>query len=188
MSLTLLLTEHEISELVQGRPIPSLAHPAGDQPSVESFFRVAIQEICTATGAAERTEWNHYGSGYASFLDSWFYYTDGRARRSVADEHHAGVFVLFSRLTGTYALGQGEKAWSVKGGSSYLPNFDSIDVFDHPALTEMTSIIDVTLKRRGLRRLRSADLEPMISGIHHVPTILANPPHRVFDAIFYWED
>lgn len=155
---------------------------------MESFLHVAIQEICTATGTAERTEWNHYGSGYASFVDSWFYYPDGRARRSVADDHHAGVFVLFSRLTGTYALGQGEKAWSVKGGSSYLPHFESIDVLHDPALKDMTAVIDVTLNRLGLRRLSRADLELTISDVHRVPTILADPPYRVFDAFFYWED
>lgn len=141
-----------------------------------------------ATGTKERTEWNHYGSGYASFLDAWFYYPDGRARRSITDDHHAGVFVLLSRLTGTYALGQGEKSWSPKGGSSYLPHFEAVDFFDHPVLAETTTIIDATLTRLGLKRLHRSDLEPFITQSHRVPTILSDPPHRIFDALFYWED
>lgn len=97
-------------------------------------------------------------------------------------------FALLSRLTGTYALGQGTKAWSAQGGSFYLPEFKMIDTFSCSALAPTVAGIDITLKGLGLKRLLQAELEPLISPTHCVPTILSDPPYRVFDALFYWED
>jgi hypothetical protein len=184
----LIFTEHEISELIRGRTLRRFRHPIDAEQQIETFLRIVVQKICTTTGTMDRTEWNHYGSGYASFIDAWFYHPDGRARRSISGNHHAGIFVLLSRLTATFSLGQGEKAWSAKGGSSYLPNFESIDVLNDPALIETATAIGTALEGFGLMRLRRVDLEPLIPETLGVPTILSDPPHRVFDAVFHWED
>jgi hypothetical protein len=136
----------------------------------------------------DKTEWNDYGSGYASFIDAWFYFPDGRARASSRDERHFGVFVLLSRLSCFYVVGQGEKAWTANAASSYLPDLTAVDTVSHPALVELERGIDQFLSAMGMRRLGISDLQIPISPHHYVPTIMSDAPFTQFDALFYWAD
>src|SRR5579871_754180 len=120
----IVLTNDEIAGLVRGEELtrfPPLRRPIQE---LESFYADLVKQIRHFTGCADKTEWNHYGSGYASYVDAWFYFRDGRARKSTAGEDHFGVYVLLSRLSCFYAVGQGEKAWQRNGtGGFYLPHF-----------------------------------------------------------------
>ena len=185
----LTLSNDEIASLIRGEDLiryPPLRKPT---PELESFYAGLVKEITRLTGSAERTEWNHYGSGYASFIDAWFYLPDGRARGILASEHdHYGIYALLSRQSCFYVVGQGEKTWRSDGGSSYLPGLDSVDSVEHATLRPLERQIDGFLSKSGLRRLHRADLEAMIGGEHDVPTILSDAPFTQFDALFFWED
>lgn len=180
-------TTEEIQQLVQGQPLCRFPLPR-PEAMIEDFYRTVAAAICAETATKDRTEWNHYGSGYASFIDAWFYHPDGRCRRAREGEHHAGIFVLLSRLSPFYVLGQGEKAWHAKGGSSYLPAMEAIDQIEDSELQHTASLIEPVLGRHGLQRLRREALEELLPSEIHVPTILVNPPFHVFDALFHWED
>jgi hypothetical protein len=184
----LILSTDEIADLIRCEELtrfPPLRRPTVE---LESFYVRFVREITNITGCAEKTEWNHYGSGCASFIDAWFYFPDGRARGTLSCEHHHGIYVLLSRLSCFYVVGQGEKTWKRNGGSSYLPHLDSIDSVKHAALLPLERQIDNFLGAAGLKRLRKADLELTIGPEHKVPTILSNPPFTQFDALFFWED
>jgi hypothetical protein len=182
------LSNDEIEQLIQGKELirfPPVRTPAS---VLESFYAALVKEITRFVGCAERTEWNHYGSGYASFVDAWFYFPDGRARVDSSGEHHHGIYILLSRLSCFFIVGQGEKNWHSTGGGSYLPHLDSVDSVTHPALLPLEGQIDSFLGASGLKRLRKAELEPEVGSEHKVPTILADPPFTRFDALFFWED
>ena len=71
-----------------------------------------VKQIEREHGLRARVEWGHYGSGYASFIEAWFYPADGRARLpplQAGDERHAGLVVLLSRLSRYCVLGQDER-------------------------------------------------------------------------------
>lgn len=183
----MIFSNDEIVSLIREDALPRFPPPK-NEAVLADFFRATVAKIRAGTGTMDRTEWTHYGSGYASFVDAWFYHPDGRARRSTNQEHHAGLFVLLSRLTRFYALGQADKAWHAKGGSSYMPALGLIDAIEHPALQPTADQIESILNESGLQRICRADLEPLIAPELAVPTLLSDRPFRVFDALFYWMD
>ena len=145
-----------------------------------------------ANGLRSRVEWGHYGSGYASFVEAWFYPADGgaRLRAEAGEEHHAGLLVLFSRLSRYFVLGQDEKRWAHDGSSSSggMPCFAIVDDIRHPALWLRVDPVVALLKTAGLERLFQVDLIAPLPEATRVPTVLAAGALREFDALFHWED
>ena len=182
-------SEDELTRLVAGDVLEHLA-PLGflENKSIEKIHHKAARTVENTLRVRSRIEWNHYGSGYASFVDAWFYFADGRARSPLNEESHFGVVVLFSRVSRYYVLGQGEKFWHKTGEGSYLPDLKMVDSVTHAALKPLEQGIDRILPTFGLERVVKADLEPPISSDIEIPTILSDPPYHVFDVLFHWED
>ncbi len=182
----------EVARLVQGQPdgAPLPFDPA-DDPSIRLFYEGLVKQIEETQGLRARVEWHPYGSGYASFIEAWFYPADGRASLSpfhADDERHVGLVVLLSRLSRYFVLAQDEKSWSAVSGSAGMPNFSAVDDLDHPALLPHVAAVTTLLTVAGLRRLSRSDLAALLSEEVQVPTILTDQPWRQFDALFYWED
>ena len=179
----------EVERLIQGRPIgePLPFDPANDG-AIRLFYERLVRQIEREQGLRSRVEWNHYGSGYASFVEAWFYPADDRARLPGCEEGHVGLVVLLSRLSRYFVLGQDEKRWSADGGSGGLPNFSMVDEVTHPAVLPLVGPVTALLTAAGLQRLRRQDLAATLPETLQVPTILTDLPFRQFDALFHWED
>ena len=122
-----------------------------------------VQELVADLDVDSRTELDHYGSGYASFVDAWFFRRDWSFRRPGGRHEH------FT-------------------GSSYLPSFDNVDAFRTPAVRTLARQVEDWLEPRGYGRLEKADLAGYLPEGVVVPTILEDAPFRDFDALFHWED
>jgi hypothetical protein len=131
MSHRPLFTPGQLSQLLSQTSISS-EQPwcTNDERSIDEYYRDVCEDLMRATGASSRIEWNHYGSGYASFIDAWFY--KPTPEFSVPDpvphgEEHFGLVVLLSRLSPYFVFMQSHKHWHGSGGSSYLPAFEAVD-------------------------------------------------------------
>ena len=185
-----LLTPTDISLLLKAEPITDRQPWAsGRERKVEKFYRGVVREIERQAGVKSRNEWDHYGSGYASFIDAWFYAEhEGFRRKEEGGECYSGLSVLFSRLSPYYVVAEGVKFWHDTGGSSYLPCLEFVDQIECDAVVELAESVQALLLERGLFRLTRSQLaEPLPKGTH-VPTILCDPPYSHFDALFHWED
>lgn len=184
--------EADLARLIRCEPVGGpLPFDPADDGSILRFYEPLVLAIEREHGLRSRGEWNHFGSGYASFIEVWFYPADGRTRLrafNVGDERHAGLVVLLSRLSCYFALAEGEKSWSTNGGSGSLPNFEGVDSITHPKLLPFVAPVTSTLTAAGLRRLSRGELAAFLPAEVSVPTILSDPPFRQFDALFYWED
>lgn len=187
-----MLSTAELHALISGRCI-SDRHPWAEQnaSSVEAFYKSACATVERTANVSSRTEWDHYGSGYASYIDAWFY-------RPVADFHvdhplkygheYKGLVVLLSRLAPFFAFMEEEKRWSTHGASSYLPSLEAIDDLRSPAVRDLAARVQVTLEGLGLTRAFKADLAlPLPQGVS-VTTNLTDRGFTQFDALFYWND
>jgi hypothetical protein len=187
-----LLTESDIQRLLVAQPITDREPWASaDEFTVEARLKEFCADVEQITGAKSRIEWDHYGSGYASFVDAWFYKdTTGFAVTAGIDrgEAHMGLVVLLSRLSPYFTFMEGFKHWHAKGGSSYLPGFDMVDRFETPAVTELAAQVQSVLESRGMARASREELEPGLPDGVSPPTIMSDPPFRFFDALYYWED
>lgn len=183
----------EIDRLVQALPVREpLPFDSANDRSVRAFYGALVAQVEEAGGLRSHVEWSHYGSGYASFVEAWFYPADGRARlrAEAGEEHHAGLVILFSRLSRYFVLSQDEKRWAVDGSSSSggVPCFAAADDISHPALRLQVDSVTALLAAAGLERLYQVDLAAPLPEAVRVPTVLAAGPYREFDALFYWED
>ena len=180
----------EIAQLLAGKPVRGpLPFDPADVRSLQRFYAGLVERIERERGLLARVDWNHYGSGYASFVEAWFYPPDGSARQSRRGEDHVGLVVLFSRLSRFFVLGEDEKTWSNDGsGSGCLPNFRSVDDITHPTIRPHVAPVTALLTAAGLQRLHRQDLAALLPEACPVPTILTDQPFRQFDALFHWED
>ncbi|NQD36846.1 hypothetical protein HPT27_07390 [Permianibacter sp. IMCC34836] len=187
-----MLSDEEIERLLAQRSISNTFPWADESPSVvESFYKGVCSGADRKLGTKSRVEWNHYGSGYASFVDAWFYKsTDGfffEYPGKFGEAYH-GLAVLLCRLAPYFVLLQGEKTWAERGGSSYMPTFECIDEFKTPAVSSLAIEMQDVLEGYGLVRLKKEDLAKRIDPKFQVFTNLSDRPYTEFDALFYWED
>jgi len=184
----MLLTEDDIASLLRQQPITDeWPWSTKNEPAIYQHIQDIITEIGSKNRLLDRTEFGHYGSGYASFVDCWLYREDDEFRFD-SGNCYWGLVVLFSTLSQYYVIGEGQKTWHRRGGSSYLPSFQLVDQINHPAIQQIVDGVCISLRDRGLVRAHVSDLTSELPRETDVPTILSDPPWRHFDALFYWED
>ena len=196
MSQPPFLSENEIHRLLSQQAIMG-EYPwmSEDQKMVESHFKRTLAEVTRSTKTESRVEWDHYGSGYASFVDVWLYKATPEFRCRTfkrkmlpGEEGYTGLVILLSRLSPCFVFMEGEKQWHPRGSSSYMPDLDRLDRLETPAVATLAEQVQPILERHALIRVSRAQLEtPLAAGIHP-PTILTDRGFTQFDALFYWED
>jgi len=185
---TPLLSDDDVTALLAGLPITQVPPWAGgDAAAIDAHLAHACNALEQALGARSRIVWDDYGSGYASFVDAWFYLAPAGADAD-AEQSCTGLVVLFSRLSPWYVFMQGDKGWNAQGGSSYLPSFDMVDRFETAGVIGMAGLAQDVLAQRGFVRACRAGLSAPLPIGQEVPTILGDPPYTQFDALFHWAD
>jgi hypothetical protein len=187
-----LLTQSEIECLLSQRCI-SQVQPwvTNDARLIEKHLADACAATARETTTQSRIEWNHYGSGYASFVDAWFYRNTSEfnvQQPGEQGEAHTGLVVLFSRLSPYFVFLEGEKRWHGAGGSSYLPAFGMLDQLKTQGVSLLAKSVQPILERCGLIRAYYRQLSEPLPADIPVPTILTDDGFTQFDALFYWED
>lgn len=184
----MILTDAQIAALLCQQPISNeWPWSTTDEAIVDKNIKDIVAEVRRKLGVKDKSEYGHYGSGYASFVDCWLYRPDDDFRYRPGDNYH-GLVVLFSRLSNYYVIGQGEKSWDRTSGASYLPDFEFVDDIDHQPVAQLAPGVIAILNQRGLKHLHQSDLNTMLPTGVSVPTIMANRAFHHFDALFYWED
>lgn len=186
------LTEDAIHTLLSQKSIsPFAPWSSNDEATIDQFYRSICVELKETLGVQDKSEWNHYGSGYASYVDVWLYKPIEEFHITVngPGQCYAGLVLLFSRLSHYYVAFEAVKCWQDDSrSSSYLPCYESIDNFSRPAVMQLLAEAQRVLQKYGLVRLHQSDLSAGLSPEIVVPTILTDPPYHQFDALFYWED
>lgn len=158
-----------------------------DDRVIDDHLKAVVVSVCAACDLQDRSEFDDYGSGYASFVDVWLY-RDHDVFRFDKGNCFWGLVLLFSRLSNCYVIGQGQKIWHEQGGSSYLPSFEFVDDVRQPALLAIVEDVCRVVDSKGFRRLRKEELSETLAEHVDIPTILGDPPFRHFDALFFWAD
>jgi len=164
---------------------------ANDPRVVEVFYKAVCAELTRRTDTSSKIEWNHYGSGYASYVDAWIYKpisefsVDYPGKKGEAYE---GLCILLSRLSPYFVFLQGAKSWAEGGGSSYMPTYDAVDHLTHPSVVLLEATAQEVLANFGLLRVFKDNLGSPLSPSIRVPTNLSDGPFIEFDALYYWED
>lgn len=157
----------------------------------DSTYQLILEKMCRGLRLQSKIVWDCYGSGYASYVDAWFFRSDLGFRPEEPSDHendYVGLWVLLSRYTPFFVMGEGRKAWEVGRGFSYLPDFESVDQFENPAVIRLSAEVTDYLISQKLVRLYREDVCSELPADLKVETNLASRPFRVFDALYNWMD
>ncbi|SAI65779.1 Uncharacterised protein [Bordetella ansorpii] len=166
-----------------------------DEDAIDAFYRRVCSRIERETRTLSRIEWDHYGSGYASFVDAWFYRDEPGFRLPPfkrlglrKEFRYTGLAVLLCRMAPVFVFIEGEKSWHRRGGSGYLPSGSEVDQLRTDAVRELAAQVQGVLEAEGLTRLSRRQLSVPLPTGTQVPTMLENGAYTRFDALFHWED
>ena len=144
-----------------------------------------------------RMESDHFGSGYASYIQL-FCYTDDFMKVTEKDgerqEVRRGLHVLVSRLAPVLIIGNAWEGASFaqsgkQTGASYSMLDNPSELIIEPQFTELYNDLEQLFMKYHFTFLRKEDVEPPLPFDAHIPTLSRSKgKYLVWDAIFYWED
>ncbi len=185
----MLLTEDEIRQVVAGRPVGrEWPYYGGNEDDIEKHLRRTVAALRDLLVIDLDADFEHYGSGYASYVHVFCEKKRGLSRTKIANgDQIDGIALYLSRLTPFAAYGFEQRTKTLRGGgtSSFI---DSNSVYSTPPgdWTVELSFIRKTLNDLGFVLPTREQLAELLGFGVNIPTILDRK--HVFDAIFYWED
>lgn len=186
-----LLTPAQLQQLLNQQCI-SDQHPwcTNDSKIIEKFYVRVCADVERKSRVKSSIEWNHYGSGYASYIDAWFFRNtpDFEDSTSVNVKLYSGLSVLFSRLSHYFVFLEGSKFGRDQSSGYFLPEFNSVDALRTSAVINLAKEIQPILENYGLRRLSRQDLSALLPSGTVIDTNLSSRAYREFDALFNWMD
>ena len=172
--------------------LPKLPPALIGGPKFEHLYPDILRDMERKLKLECRIEWDSFGQGYASFVDAFVYQDKPEFRLKFVDKdshHFAGAHILLCRLAPYYVLGQGSKAWKARGGGGgSLLSFSGVDVFPIQAVEQLTEKVTNFLSTQQLVRLRKADVAEQLPAELQFDSNLIDEKHRLFDALFFWND
>jgi hypothetical protein len=163
----------------------------GSRAKIDRHLRATARCIRRKADLDLHTEFDDYGSGYASYVEIIGWPSDGSETRSPApgSVEYSGIQVWLSRLApiAAYGFGRLYRHDNGGGGQGFL-TADGLYDLPQPRWKQVEEGVQACLRKYGFHLL-PADLANRELGFAgRIPTILTDPPYCVFDAVFYWED
>ena len=161
----------------------------GSEAEIEPHLRRAVAALDRQRPLDAEGDFNHYGSGYASYVDVFCFKSGGRStvRRDNVDWID-GLSLYLCRLAPVAAFGPGQKTRHDRGGGYTFLRPESVGETPDGDWTAETRALADVLGWYGFSVLSKEQLSAPLPFKAEVATILADPPYQVFDALFYWED
>jgi len=162
-----------------------------DYTYMYSLYENASRSVCRAIGVHEQRDWNAYGCGYASFLDSWFYFESSEYKlKPLTDnrKRYTGLTVVFSLLEPMFCVFENQKEWNEYGGGGALPDSSMIDKFETEEVRNLSVRICGVIQEMGIPRASRKTLETPINKSIQIETNLSFGELKLFDAFFHWMD
>jgi len=164
---------------------------AGGVTSVEGFLRRVIADLDRMpTLSVHHAEFEHYGSGYASYVDVFITKSDGSMRSSENGWTNVeGLPLTLSRLAPLAALFKPDVHSSgPRCATRGIPELSLVMDTALPGWEEEYRQIREVLDRHDVALLDSQVLSLPLEAELRPETILGSPPYSVFDAWFHWMD
>lgn len=193
-----MFTNEQLKAMIRQEVI-SEQYPYSEQDDrvLKNYLKAILAEL-TQMNIRYKVEPDHFGSGYASYIQ-WFVYEDSGVQ---VDEDHftrteniIGIHVLISRLAPVIVIGGADQISTyilktgafLNGGQSVIcePEHLSVD----STRQELADQLERLFMKYQFTILRKEDVESPLPFNASIPTIWRKKhDYLVWDALFYWED
>ncbi|GAB5525460.1 MAG: hypothetical protein Roseis2KO_33320 [Roseivirga sp.] len=191
--------ESYLRDLVDGFAVSDVyPYSTRNNRKIEEFLSQLVGRLSDITSISIEADFNHYGSGYASYVPLNI---SKRDKSDVIQEHHSqgvsltthGLMMNLSRVApvAVYGGGHWTKAYTngqETGGSSHFLEPEMLESLPSGAWEYELNSIRVILAEYGINIPQKEELARSLNFEIDIPTLLGDPPFRVFDCFFYWMD
>ncbi|MGY0234102.1 hypothetical protein [Longispora urticae] len=160
---------------------------------VDGLLRAVVADLDRSSAAVvDRAEFDHYGSGFASFVEVVVTRRDGSATFAEysTSMRTEGLSVLLCRLAPVACVCSGSwRSVDADGNSAAsMVSVRSVSTLPVEGWEAVGADVANVLARHDIAVLGPGILAAAIDPQINVDTILAEPPFTVFDAWFHWRD
>ncbi|MDV6377240.1 hypothetical protein ORD22_03065 [Sporosarcina sp. GW1-11] len=196
-----MLSDEQLQKLIEGKMVgDAFPYDTGDELEVESHIRRLFHRINRLPNVVCKAEWNHFGSGYASFIEFFCYRKEDvmvvEEKYGFQDVEIKGILIDISRLAPVAILGEDERYKKVCIETNEAVSGGHGSILDSPhrltvseKLQTFADELKNILKDFDYELLEAEHIEQPLSFQTKIPTIYRPVrQYLVMDAIFYWED
>lgn len=196
-----MFSNEQLQDLIKGKVVGNkFPYDTKNEQEIEAYIRQLFHRINRIPNLVCEAEWNHFGSGYASFIELFCYQKgdvivveEKYGRREIKTE---GIIIDICRLAPVALMGEDDRYKTIRFetnevvGGAYGSLLGGPNLFN---LSEKFQKIAVQLKQAliefNYELLEAEKLNQPLSFQTEIPTIYREPgEYLVLDAIFYWED
>ncbi|MDN7243530.1 hypothetical protein QWY14_17205 [Planococcus sp. N028] len=196
-----MFSNEQLQTLIAGKVVcDAYPYDTKDEQEIVAHINRMFHRINRIPNVVCEAEWNHFGSGYASFIEFFCYQKEDRV---IVEEQHGmqeietkGIVLDISRLAPVAIMGEDyrykklhiETNKEVSGAyGSIIDRPNSLHISERFQNVRKES--EKALKEFNYEILEAEELNQPLSFKTTIPTIYRNArQYLVMDAIFYWED
>lgn len=196
-----IFTNEQLRELIKGNCIgTTFPYDTKNEAEIEAHIRRLYYRIKRIPNMICEAEWDHFGSGYASFVEFFCYEKEDVKRTTTSygmeEVEIEGVLINISRLAPVAIFGDDERSKTLRietgeviGGcrSSIMGGYALKEVDDQfqPMIRELSK----ALAEFDYDVLANEYLNQALPFKAKIPTLYSEArEYTIADAIFYWED
>ncbi|OIJ16345.1 hypothetical protein BKP37_06370 [Anaerobacillus alkalilacustris] len=196
-----MFSNEQLQALTEGRIVGNTyPYDTNNEQEIEAHIRQLLYRINRIPNLVCESEWNHFGSGYASFVEFFCYRQEDV---TVVEEKYGfqeiktnGIIIDICRLAPVAIMGEDDRYKKIRietnevVGGAYGTLLDGANrlVFNEK-FQRIAEQLKQSLKEFDYGLLEAEKLNQSLSFKTKIPTIYRKPnQYIVMDAIFYWED
>lgn len=196
-----MFSNEQLQTVIDGGTVgDQFPYDTNNEQEIEAHIRRLYHRLNRIPNLTIEAEWNHFGSGYASFVEFFCYLKDhllvAKEKNGERELEIDGIIIDICRLAPVVIMGEGKRYKIIEFATNEEVGGAYGSLLDDPSRLK----IDVKFKaierqmKQALEEFNYENLEEDIvkqplSFKTKIPTLYREPQaYKVMDALFYWED
>ena len=171
-----------------------------EEKEILAYINRLFHRINRIPGIVCEAEWDHFGSGYASFAEFFCYrkeeYVLLDVENGMREIRIRGIILDISRLASVAIMGEDERLRTICIETNEVVKSSQGSILDSPnslfvsqEFSTLANEIKRALQEFNYQLLESNEMSEPLTFQTKIPTIYRNErQYLVMDAVFYWED
>lgn len=195
-----MFSNKQLQDLIEGKIIESkFPYDTNNEKEIEAHIRRLFHRINRIPNIVCEAEWNHFGSGYASFVEFFCYRKEDVAieeKYGMREIETKGMIIDICRLAPVAIMGEDDRSQKTHIETKKVVSGSYGTILDNPnsllygsGFQVIERELEQALKEFNYELLTAEEMSQPLPFQAIIPTIYREPrEYKVVDAIFYWED
>lgn len=196
-----MFSNEQLQDLIEGKIVGNgFPYETKDVQEIDAHIRRLFHRINRIPHVVCEAEWNHFGSGYASFIEFFCYRKENQV---IVEEKYGyqeikteGIVIDICRLAPVAIIGEDNRYQKIRIETNEVVNGAHGSILDGAnslryaeKFQGIVRKIEHALQEFDYELLTAEEMGQPLPFKAKIPTIYREPrAYLVMDAIFYWED